>query len=130
MYADRYSSWLEVAKLKRKNCNAVQEALFRWFMTFGVPTEISADGGPPLNSIAYKTLLRRWDVKPRQSSAHYAQRNGRAEAAVKSVKRILRENINPVMGELNRESAVRAILSHRNTPAQETGISPARPQRN
>ena len=94
-------------------------------MTFGVPTEISADGGPPFNSIAYKTLLRKWDVKSRQSSAHYAQSNGRAEAAVKSAKRILRENINPVTGELNTESAVRAILSHRNTPAQETGISPA-----
>ena len=62
---------------------------------------------------------------PRQSSAHYAQSNGRAEAAVKSSKRILREIINPVTGELNTESAVRAILSHRNTPAQETGISPA-----
>ena len=46
VYADRYSGLLEVAKLKRKNWNAVQEALLRWFMTFGVPTEISADKGP------------------------------------------------------------------------------------
>ena len=102
--------WLEVAKLKCKNLNAVKEALLRWFMTFGVPSEISADGGP--HSIQSATIVCALRTKQRE------------EAPVKSAKRILRENINLVTGELNTESAVQAILSHRNTPAQKTGISP------
>ena len=61
----------------------------------------------------------------RLSSAHYPQSNGRAEAAVKSVKRILLGNINSTTGDLDTDSAARAIMTHRNTPAQDTGVSPA-----
>ena len=61
----------------------------------------------------------------RLSSAHYPQSNGRAEAAVKTVKRILLGNINSTTGDLDTDSAARAIMTHRNTPSQDTGVSPA-----
>ena len=56
---------------------------------------------------------------------HYPQSNGRAEAGVKTSKRILLGNVNPVTGKLDNEAAVRALLTHRNTPSQQTGVSPA-----
>ena len=61
----------------------------------------------------------------RCSSAYYAQSNGRAEAAVKSAKRILLGNINPITGALDTNAAAKALMTHRNTPNQDTGISPA-----
>ena len=70
-------------------------------------------------------LLKTWDVHKRLSSVSYPQSNGRAEAAVKSAKRILRGNINAVTGRLDTDQAARAMLNHRNTPVQDVGISPA-----
>ena len=53
------------------------------------------------------------------------QSNGRAEATVKSIKRILIGNINPSTGALDTDSAARAIMIQRNTPAQDTGFTPS-----
>ena len=124
VYADRYSGWLEVAKLHNKTWKAVHQIFLEWF-AYGVPEEISCDGGPPFSSLAFKDFLTRWEIRRRQSSAYYPQSNGRAEAAVKSARRILLGNINPVSGKLDTEEAARAFLTYRNTPLQDTGMSPA-----
>ena len=34
-------------------------------------------------------------------------------------------NINPLTGDLNTDAAARAILLHRNTPNQDTGVAPS-----
>lgn len=125
VYADRYSGWLEVAKLGNKTWKSVHNAFLHWFTEFGVPEEMSCDGGPPFNSATFNQFLDRWGIQKRLSSAYYPQSNGRAESAVKSADRILHGNVNPVTGELDTEAAARAIMSHRNTPVQDTGISPA-----
>ena len=125
IYADRFSGWLEVAKLSNKTWRSVRQVFLQWFSSFGVPEEISSDGGPPFNSSSYDDFLQRWGVWKRQSSAHYPQSNGRAEVAVKTAKRILEGNINPVTGQLDTEAAARALLTYRNTPVQDTGCSPA-----
>ena len=124
-YADRFSGWLEVERLKTNTFRNVHQTLLRWLRTFGVPEERATDGGPPFQSHDYQTFLRTWNVDRRLSSAHYPQSNGRAEAAVKSAKRILLGNIDSVTGMLDTDNAARAILAHRNTPTQDTGISPA-----
>ena len=41
------------------------------------------------------------------------------------MKRILDGNVNPMNGEVDTDKATRAIMTHRNTPNQETGTSPA-----
>lgn len=58
------------------------------------------------------------------SSIKYPQSNERAEVAVKSAKKIIRENTN-ADGSLNNDRAACAIMQHRNTPIAELGISPA-----
>ena len=124
-YADRFSGWLEVERLKTNTYRNVHQTLLRWFRTFGVPEELATDGGPPFQSHDYRTFLRTWNVDRRLSSAYYPQSNGRAEAAVKSAKRILLGNIDPATGALDTDNAARAILAHRNTPTQDTGIPPS-----
>ena len=90
-----------------------------------MPEEIATDRGPPFSANDYKAFLQRWDVRRRLSSAYYPQSNGRAEAAVKSAKRILLGNIDRVTGMLDTDAAAKALMSHRNTPAQDTGIPPS-----
>ena len=81
--------------------------------------------GPPYNSGEYDKFLRNWGIKKGLSSAHYPQSNGRAEVAVKSMKRILEENVDPITGDIDTDKATQAIMTHRNTPNQESGVSPA-----
>ena len=58
------------------------------------------------------------------SSAYNPRSNGRAEVAVKSMKRLLSDNISD-SGDLDTDRFTRAILQFRNTPDPENGISPA-----
>jgi len=62
---------MEVAEATKSNATAVCNILQKCFETFGVPEEISTDGGPPFNSNDYTMFLKNWDIKPRLSSAYY-----------------------------------------------------------
>ena len=60
----------------------------------------------------------------RVSSAYYPQSNGRAEAAVKTAKRILMDNTGPG-GSLNTDNVSMALLQYHNTPLRDINKSPA-----
>ena len=79
-----------------------------------------------MNSKKFLTFLQTWGTKQRLSSAYYPQSNGRAEAAVKSAKRIITDNIGP-RGTISNDKVAQALLQHRNTPLKGTGTgaSPA-----
>ena len=64
-------------------------------------------------------------VTHRLSSAHFPQSNGRAEVAVKSAKRLLRDHCTP-SGRLDTDAYMMAIMAHRNTPDPTSGLSPAK----
>ena len=125
IYADRFTGWVEVAKVPNTSLGVFMKSILKWFRSYGVPEEVSSDGGPPYNSAEYKSFLKAWGVDSRQSSAYYPQSNGRAEAAVKSMKRCLDGNIDTRNGGLDNDKVARAIMTHRNTPCQDSGISPA-----
>ena len=65
--------------------------------------EIASDGGPPFNSAGYNIFLKTWKIRKRLSSAYYPQSNGRAEVAVKSMKRILLGNVDEKTGDTDTE---------------------------
>ena len=65
-----------------------------------------------------------WGIQHITSSASYPQSNGRAELAVKSAKRMLRENTSRD-GSLNTDKVCQALLQYRNTPVKNIGLSPA-----
>ena len=125
IYADRFSGWTEVSKVHSTSFNNIKKDLISWFRTYGIPEEISSDGGPPFRSGEYMKFLDTWGISQRLSSAYYPQSNGRAEIGVKIMKRALDSSINLITGEVDTEKSARAILTHRNTPDKETGISPA-----
>ena len=74
IYADRFSGWVEVERLPTNTLRHVRKPLLKWFATYGVPEDVSSDGGPPFNSHDFAAFLRAWDVRWRLSSAYYPQR--------------------------------------------------------
>ena len=125
---DRLSGWVEIFKsphgTTHSGANGLIAALRILFSTFGVPEEISSDGGPEFTASTTADFLKRWGVTHRRSSAYFPQSNGRAEVAVKKAKRILMENVGS-NGSLDNDSFLRAILQVRNTPDPDCNISPA-----
>ena len=125
---DRLSGWTEVFRTKpgshdsgsRGLCNSLRHV----FATFGVPDDLSSDGGPELTAMEMKDLLERWGVNHTLSSAYFPQSNGRAEVAVRITKRLLEDNIGSD-GSINNGKIVRALLQLRNTPDRECILSPA-----
>lgn len=124
-YADRLTGWIEVAHFPNgTNSTKLKTIIRRYFTRWGAPEQISMDGGTNLVSEEMATFFRRWGVSVRISSAHYPQSNGRAEAAVKTAKRIIRANTGGG-GSLDSDKTSIAILQYLNTPLREIGKSPA-----
>ena len=125
---DRLSGWTEVVQVKPGTHSAgakgLCSALRRLFALFGVPIEISSDGGPEYEANEFKAFLVRWGTEHRQSSAYLPASNGRAEVGVKTTKRLLQCNVGP-NGNLDTDEVVRALLQLRNTPDRDAKVSPA-----
>lgn len=123
--ADRYSGWLSVSYNRGlATCKELTSDMRTWFMTFGAPAELASDGGPSLTAHQFQLFLRNWGVHHRLSSVGFPHSNCRAELAVKSAKRLIRENVGPG-GELDCDKFARALLQYRNTKLQGLGVSPA-----
>ena len=96
---DRLSSWVEVLSSTAGTNLASSAGLVRhlrsFFATFGVPEEISSDGGPEFTAKGTQDFLHLWGVRHRVSSVSFPQWNGWAEVAVKTAKRLLLSNTGP-----------------------------------
>ena len=68
--------------------------------------------------------MKVWGIRHRQSSAMNPHSNTRAELGVKSMKRLIRNNVG-VEGAFDTVKMGRALLQYRNTPDRDTGRSPA-----
>ena len=124
---DRLSGWSEVFSTPSGTTSAGARGLItclrRMFATFGVPNQLSSDGGPEFKASLTKEFLSTWDVEHRVSSAYNAESNGRAEVAVKSTKRLLMSNVDG--RGLDNDRFLRAMLTQRNTPDPDCQLSPS-----
>lgn len=125
---DRLSGWVEVLSSTAGTVMGGAAGLVRhlraFFSTFGVPEELSSDGGPEFTAGLTEEFLRLWDVRHRVSSVSFPQSNGRAEVAVKTATRLLMSNTGPT-GSLDQDRFLRAMLQLRNTPDLDCDLSPA-----
>ena len=125
---DRLSGWTEVLQMRKspssRGAKGLCEGLRKVIATFGIPEEISSDGGPEFIAMETQDLFKCFGIKHRLSSAYLPQSNGRAEVAVKMSKRLLEDNMT-IDGTLNTNKMVRALLQQRNTPDRDCKLSPA-----
>ena len=84
------------------------------FTTFGVPQEVTTDGGPQFISHDLVSFLEKWGVKHRKSAPYNPHANWRAETAVKSAKRIITSNKKSDVSP-NWDSIKRALLHQSRT---------------
>lgn len=125
---DRLSGWVEVlgaaAGTDAGGAAGLVRHLRSFFRNFGVPEELSSDGGPEFMAGHTQDFFRLWQIRHRVSSVSFPQSNGRAEVAVKAAKRLLMSNIGP-MGTLDQDRFLRAMIQLRNTPDPDCHLSPA-----
>merc|ERR1711867_321378 len=121
---NRFSNWPNICQTTGGGAKDLISFLRIHFENFGVPEDITSDGGPEFVAYEVQNFLKKWGVKQRLSSAYYPRANTRAELGVKSMKRLLRDNTT-TSGSLSCDNFSRAILEYRNTPCRDTGVNPS-----
>ncbi|QQP37681.1 Transposon Tf2-6 polyprotein [Caligus rogercresseyi] len=119
---DKYSGWPEVYDCGKSGVNTkdVEKAIARWMAALGVPVRLTTDGGPQFKGEAFKEFCRRWGILHDPSSPYHHIANGYAEAAVKSMKSLVKK----VSPDVRSSKFFKALLTYRNTPRSD-GLSPA-----
>ena len=121
--ADRLSGWPYVAVCHRTaSADQLTRELRHLFSLMGVPAVLRSDGGPQFASSTTRRFLEKWEVRHQMSSPGHPQSNGHAEAAVKSVKKLVIAASQE--GVFDEEQLDRGLLEIRNTPRAD-GRSPA-----
>ena len=113
---DYYSNFIEVENISKSTTHGVSKALKTMFSRYGVPNELVTDNGPQFASAEFATFTKSWHTT---SSPRYPQSNGKAENAVKTVKRLFTKC------RESGQSEYLALLDWRNTPSEGIGTSPA-----
>ena len=116
---DYHSNFIEVEKITKANTTGVSKALKVMFSRYGVPEIVVSDNGPQFSSAEFGMFATKWQFKNITSSPHYLQSNGKAENAVKTVKRLFTKC------RESGQSEYLALLDWRNTPTEGIGTSPA-----
>ncbi|XP_045104418.1 uncharacterized protein K02A2.6-like [Portunus trituberculatus] len=116
---DYSTNWFEVSDMHRITTHALIDQCRFQFGGHSVPLTVVADSGTQFRSAEFARFAREWNFEIVLSSPHYHQSNGKAENAVKTVKRILQKC------HLGNQDPMLAILEWRNTPSEQTGVSPA-----
>jgi len=81
------------------------------FTRQGIPDIVISDNGPQFACEKFTNFANEWGFEHRPGSPGHQQTNGKAEAAVKDAKRLLRK--------------AKEALALRNTPTESMGTSPA-----
>ena len=122
---DEYSGWPDLYALRKDTtARAIINALRGHFMAHTVPETFRPDNGPQFVAAETATFLDHWQVHLSPSAPHLPRTNGRAEAAVKAVKRILRGATAPGTTTPDPDKVTEGIIAFRNTP-RFGGRSPA-----
>ena len=89
------------------------------FSCFGIPCILTTDPGPQFTAGEFETFTKKWGIIHTQSSPGHLRANGKAEAAVRIAKYLLKKAARDGTDQNI------ALLELRNTPREDTGLSPA-----
>ena len=111
---DHYSDYLEVDELKGLTSSEIIKHFQNAFARHGIPLLLITDSGTNYTSQEFQQFVAACDVRHVTSSPHHHQSNGKAEAAVKTTKNLLKKA----------QPLWISLMNQRNTPTQLIGLSP------
>ena len=118
---DCKTDWPDIIEMGKDTTAAkLTTTLRHYFCRAAAPDLLWSDGGPQFTSHHFADFLQTWGVTHVTSSPHYPQSNGKAEATVKSMKKIISAAWTGRSVQLSR-----ALLQYRHTPCRKDGLSPA-----
>ena len=121
---DCRTNWPDIIEMgKDTTAPKLTAALRDHFCRTAVPELLWSDGGPQFTSSKLAQFLATWGVSHIISSPHYPQSNGKVEATVKSMKKLISASWTGRSVDWNKLS--RSLLQYRNTPCRKDGLSPA-----
>ena len=121
---DCYTDWPEIVPMGHDtSASHLIKIIRQSFCLTGVPDTLWSDQGPQFTSKQFQDFAKQWGFQHRTSSPRYPQSNGKIEATVKSMKKLIKTSWNDC--SLNEDQLTRAILQYRNTPSRKDGLSPA-----
>jgi len=115
---DYLSGYIEVDRLPSKRIADVIYCLKLQFVRRGLPLTVVSDNSP-FKAAEFTQFASKYHFKHVTSSPHYPQSNSRAKTAVKTMKRLYEKPIE------DRQEPHLALLAWRNTPAEQSQLSPA-----
>ena len=115
---DYYSGFIELEYLPTTTSKQVITKIKVHCARYGIPRSIISDNGQQFASREFRIFTEKWSIMHTFSAPFHQQANGRAEAAVKTVKTLLRKC------RRERCDPYEAMMELRNTPKQDTGYSP------
>uniref|UniRef100_A0A2C9L486 Integrase catalytic domain-containing protein n=1 Tax=Biomphalaria glabrata TaxID=6526 RepID=A0A2C9L486_BIOGL len=110
---DYYSNFIEVEHLHTTTSQVVIRKLKNLFARYGVPKVCISDFGPQFSSAEFTAFMEAWGVQHLKSSPGHHQSNGKAEAAVKILKNLMKKS------KESKSDTYEALLEFRNTPRQD-----------
>ena len=116
---DYYSNFIEIDLLTSQTSTRTITLLKKHFARYGIPRVIVSDGGPQFTSQEFNSFMTSWGISYHTSSPMHQRANGKAESAVKIMKSLL------IKTYKDGGDPYEAILKQRNTPRQDTALSPA-----
>jgi transposase InsO family protein len=122
---DQYSGWSDVIPFKDKNTTArrIVDASREFFVHGpGAPVRVWSDNNPQFNAMEFTNFAKDLGFSTGTSSPHYPQSNRLAEAAVKSMKKLIAGSW--TAGSFNVDKFAKSLLLFRNAP-RSGAASPA-----
>ena len=99
------------------------QTLRQTFCRTTIPDVLWSDCGPQFTANIFKTFATQWGFSHLTSSPRYPQSNGKIEATVKSMKKILAPSWDH--RSFNEDKLCRTLLQYCSTPSRKDGLSPA-----
>ena len=91
VFFDVHSDYIDICELEDLTGQTLVNKNKQVFATHGIPVTLISDNGPICASREFSDFARSWDFLRITSSPHHSQSNGRAEAAVKTMKNVIKK---------------------------------------
>ncbi|XP_041471843.1 uncharacterized protein K02A2.6-like [Lytechinus variegatus] len=120
---DDYSRFVEVEIVSSTAASQVIPKLDRIFSSFGVPTVVRTDNGPPFNGAEFNQFANYLGFRHRKVTPRWPQANGEVERFMKTLKKVYRCAI--AERKCWKQEIYKFLRNYRATPHSTTGVPPA-----